>query len=148
MTEEKEPQVELVQELLFELKCMVHGKDHITFHPRLLNLGHGKSYVEVGKGTCLKCGTSHWITVDIYTTKFERVPMRQLQAVVLDDMRKEMSAQPQPEREVPEVAEPQPEPSRAEPGGAARPAPPGSVGEVGAPAPGSGTLFSRPRFGG
>lgn len=148
MTEEKEPHVELVQELLFELKCMVHGKDHITFHPQLLNLGHGKSYVQVGKGTCLKCSTSHWITVDIYTTKFERVPMRMLQAVVLDDMRKEMGALPKPEEEVTEVATPQPEPARAEPGGTGRPAPPESVGEVGTPAPGSGALFTRPRLGG
>lgn len=144
-SEEKEPFVELAQELLFELKCLVHGKDHISFHPQLLNLGHGKSYVEVGKGTCLKCGTSHWITVDIYTTKFERVLMRKLQAVVLDDMRREMGVQPQPEQEVSEVAAPpRAEPVRAEPGGAGESAP---RGEVGAPAPGSGIIFSRPRFG-
>lgn len=106
----------LIREVEFEVRCLLHGKNNISFSPRPLNLGHGRLVVDLGRAICTgpTCnGSSVWLTVDLYETNFDTVPKDKWDKAMLAALQAEMGAA-KPTDETEEVVESEPEPVKEE----------------------------------
>lgn len=143
---EQESYLELTHEVDVEARCVLHGKNHISMQPRILNLGHGRAVIAMGQAHCRGpgCnGTSQWITLDLVVTNWENVSEDQFKKAMRHALETEMGVAmgtppPAEEDEEPEAPEPKKEVAVVAPLGQPAPAQPG----------GTGLPFRRPALGG
>lgn len=94
MTEQEETHyLELVHEVDVEARCVLHGKNYISMHPRIMNLGHGRAVINMGQAHCRGpgCnGTSQWITLELVTTDWTNVTEDQFKNAMRHALETEM----------------------------------------------------------
>jgi hypothetical protein len=106
----EEEDCRLIKEVEFVARCILHGANDIRFQPRPMNLGHGRMVIDLGQAICMKCGTSIWITIDVYDTKWDKATAEQVKSNIQRVLAEEMAALPpaEPEPDEEEVLNQQP----------------------------------------
>jgi len=127
-------EIRIIKEVELAAKCLIHGTQRITSQPRVLNLGYGRTVTDLGRTSCLLCGHSLYVTIELFETNWEKITVAQLQVLLRAALEAEYAANTpadDDEEEEEDTDTPAPE----------QPAPPPMDGQSEAP-----TFGDRPRF--